>query len=169
MSKLYLITGPAGVGKSTISRIIAESKEKSALIEGDEIYNFIKGGYISPWLEGNHLDVFWENCVDVIHNFLKRDYVVVFNYIIGKDKFETLKHVFSDVSVKFIVLMVDEETIIKRDKERREDWQMGERAVVLLNEFKNDNYDAKYVLDTSKLSVEESVNELETNKRFVLK
>ena len=31
MSNLYIITGPAGVGKSTISRRIAEWKNKSAL------------------------------------------------------------------------------------------------------------------------------------------
>lgn len=31
---LYIITGPAGVGKSTISKKIAESKKKSVLIEG---------------------------------------------------------------------------------------------------------------------------------------
>ena len=37
MSKLYIITGPAGVGKSTISKKIAESKKKSALIEEDDI------------------------------------------------------------------------------------------------------------------------------------
>ena len=29
MSNLYIITGPAGVGKSTISKRIAESKKKS--------------------------------------------------------------------------------------------------------------------------------------------
>ena len=39
MSKLYIITGPAGVGKSTISTKIAETLPKSALIEGDEIYH----------------------------------------------------------------------------------------------------------------------------------
>ena len=31
MSNLYIITGTAGVGKSTISRRIAESKNKSTL------------------------------------------------------------------------------------------------------------------------------------------
>ena len=33
MSNLYIITGPAGVGKSTISKKIAKSKKKSALIQ----------------------------------------------------------------------------------------------------------------------------------------
>lgn len=41
MPNLYIITGSAGVGKSTISKKIADSKEKSALIEGDEIYHQI--------------------------------------------------------------------------------------------------------------------------------
>lgn len=39
MTTLYIITGPAGVGKSTISKKIAISKERSALIEGDDIYH----------------------------------------------------------------------------------------------------------------------------------
>ena len=37
MNNLYLITGPAGVGKSTVSMEIAKSYNKSALIEGDDI------------------------------------------------------------------------------------------------------------------------------------
>ena len=36
---LYIITGPAGVGKSTVSKMLAETKVKSALIEGDDIYH----------------------------------------------------------------------------------------------------------------------------------
>lgn len=32
MSKLYIITGPAGVGKSTVSREIAKNRNKSVLI-----------------------------------------------------------------------------------------------------------------------------------------
>ena len=45
MAKLYVITGPAGVGKSTISRKIAKASSKSALIEGDDLYSQIVGGY----------------------------------------------------------------------------------------------------------------------------
>ena len=35
MANLYIITGPSGVGKSTISKRISNLKAKSALIEGD--------------------------------------------------------------------------------------------------------------------------------------
>ena len=57
MNKIYLITGPAGVGKSTISKLLAEKLERSVLIEGDDVYHFVVGGYVAPWKNGNHLDV----------------------------------------------------------------------------------------------------------------
>ena len=66
MPNLYIITGPAGVGKSTISNMIAESKEKSALIEGDTIYHQVIGGYEVAWKEGNHLDTFWKVCIRLL-------------------------------------------------------------------------------------------------------
>ena len=47
MNKLFIITGPAGVGKTTISNKLASSLSKSVLIEGDTVYNFFIGGRIS--------------------------------------------------------------------------------------------------------------------------
>jgi 2-phosphoglycerate kinase len=167
MSKLYLITGPAGVGKSTISKLIAESLARSALIEGDEIYALVKSGYVSPWLEGNHLGVFWKNCTDIIKNFLEDGYDVVFNYIIGKEYLEMLKNEFMGFETTFTVLMVDEQTIIKRDKERPLDCRMGERSLVLLKEFKDANYDENFILDTSNLNIDETVKRI-NEKRFNL-
>lgn len=166
MAKLYIITGPAGVGKSTISRKIAELKDKSALIEGDEIYHQVVGGYVSPWKDGNHLEVFWKVCIDIIKNYLQNGYDVVFNYIVGLDDLKVLKEKFSEYDIKFVVLMVDEETLLKRDKERPLDWQMGERCIVLLNSFKDKGYENKYILDTSNLSIEDSVNTILEGNRF---
>lgn len=51
MSNLYIITGPAGVGKSTISRKLAQISNKSVLIEGDEIYAHVISSYQSAWKE----------------------------------------------------------------------------------------------------------------------
>ena len=103
MSNLYIITGPAGVGKSTISRRIAESKNK-----------------------------------------------------------------FKNYTIKFIVLVVDEKTLLLRDKERPEDCQMKERCIVLLNSFKNKNYNAQNILDTTNLSVNETIDIIENDNRFIL-
>ena len=168
MKKLYIITGPAGVGKSTISNIIANSLEKSVLIEGDEIYNQFKGGRISPWKKDAPLDLFWENCILLINNYLKNNYDVVFNYIIKKEQLNRLTKTFKDYEIKFINLMVDEKTIIVRDNERPIDCRMGERSLILLQEFKDTNYDKKYILDTTNMSIEETSQEIMENDRFLI-
>ena len=168
MPTLYIITGPAGVGKSTISKKIAESLSKSVLIEGDDIYNHVVGGYVSPWKEGNHLDIFWKVSIDVIKDYLEAGYDVVFNYIINPSNLDFLKQSFKDYNKRFVVLLVDEETLLKRDAMRPEDCQMKDRCIVLLNHFKEHNYDEKFIIDTGKTSIEDSAKIAINEDRFIL-
>lgn len=168
MSTLFIITGPAGVGKSTISKKIAALRSKSALIEGDEIYHQVVGSYVSPWKEGNHLELFWKVCNGIISNYLENDYDVVFNYIVDLENLKQLKKNFEKYNIKFVVLMVDEETLLKRDKERPLDWQMGERCIVLLNSFKNKGYSCANVLDTSNISIDKTVDVILNEDRFII-
>lgn len=150
MNTLYLITGPAGVGKSTISKKLSESIDKSVLIEGDDIYNQFITGHISPWKEEAPIDLFWNNCFCLIKNYLEEGYNVVFNYIINKERLRTLIKEFDNYTIKFICLMVSEEILLKRDKERNIDCQMGNRCLELRENFLNQNYDKKYIIDNSK-------------------
>jgi len=166
MNKLYIITGPAGVGKSTISKNIASSLEKSVLIDGDDIYNQFVGGRISPWKENAPINLFWKNCISLINNYLKEDYNVVFNYIIKKDDFNYLKDLFKEYEIRFTVLLVDEKTIIDRDNLRPADCRMGERSLILLKKFIDEKYDDKYILNTSSLSIDETLEQVINNGRF---
>ncbi len=160
MNKLYIITGPAGVGKSTISYEVGKKLKKSVVIEGDTIYNFFVGGRIKPWYKDAPLDLFWNNCIMLIKSYLEAGYDVVFNYIISNKNLDRLKETFKDYEIIFRCLLVDEETIIKRDLLRPEDCQMHERSIILLNEFKKYNYDRKYIIDSSNLTIEETVEEV---------
>ena len=168
MANLYIITGPSGVGKSTVSRKIANLKNKSVLIEGDDIYHQVVGGYVQAWKKGNHLSTFWKVCINIIRIYLEEDYDVVFNYIVTPAVLKQLQHEFKNYSIKFIVLLVDENTLILRDKERSEDCQMKERCITLLKSFKNNNYNEKNILDTSNISIDEAVSIIENEKRFVV-
>ncbi len=168
MSTLYVITGPAGVGKSTISLKLAESLEKSALIEGDDIYGHVVGGYVSPWKEGNHLELFWKVSISTIREYLKEGYDVVFNYIISPQNLKMIQDAFSGTKIKFVVLLADEETLLKRDALRPVDCQMGERCIVLLHHFEEHGYDKRFIVDTGKLNVEEAVKEVIKEERFEL-
>ena len=75
---------------------------------------------------------------------------------------------FKDYNIKFIVLLVDEKTLLLRDKERPEDCQMNERCITSLNSFKNDNFNKQNILDTSNITVNETVDIIENNNRFNL-
>ena len=94
---------------------------------------------------------------------------LVFNYIIIPENLELLKNEFKNYTIKFIVLLVDESTLLLRDKERPEDCQMKERCITLLNNFKNRNYNINNILDTTNLSIEETVNLIQNNSNFILK
>ena len=168
MPNLYVITGPAGVGKSTVSKRLAQNLSKSALIEGDEIYHQVIGGYIPAWKEGNHLQTFWKVCINIVKSYLKDGFDVVFNYIVTPENLALLKNEFKNYTIKFIVLLVDESTLLLRDKERPEDCQMKERCITLLNNFKNTNYNINNILDTTNLSIDETVNLIHNNNNFIL-
>ena len=168
MTDLYIITGPAGAGKSTISRKIAESKSKSVLIEGDDIYHQVVGGYVRAWKQGNNLDIFWKICIDMIDIYLSNGYTVVFNYIVNPENIKALQDKFKEYKIKFIILITDEETLLSRDKERPKDCQMGERCLTLLNDFKNKNYNKNNFLDTSNLSVNETLEEIEKDNKYFI-
>ncbi len=166
MSKLYLITGPCGVGKSTISKRLAKKLEKSVLLEGDDFYHHVVSSYVAAWKEGNHLDIFWKVVVDTINNYLNTGYDVVFNYIINKNDYEMLAKEFANVQTKFIVLLADGETLLERDSKREEDCQMKERCVILLNEFLNYGFNEEYLLYENELSVDDVVDEIILNDAF---
>lgn len=166
MATLYILTGPPGVGKSTVSQKLAESLSKSVLIEGDDIYHQVLSSYVAPWKEGNHLSVFWRVCFSTITEYLKEGYDVVFNYIIAPDDLKKIQEQFPNQEKKFIVLMVGEESLMKRDLERTEEDRMGERCLVLLKEFQQYSYPKDYFFYTDSVSIDDCVSEIIENTKF---
>jgi predicted ABC-type ATPase len=53
VSSLLIVTGPPGAGKSTVASVLAERFERSALVEGDAFFAFLRRGAIAPWLPGS--------------------------------------------------------------------------------------------------------------------
>ncbi len=168
MQTLYIITGPAGVGKSTISQILAKRSKKSALIEGDDIYHQVVGGYAQAWKPENHLKTFWKICINTIKIYLEDGFDVVFNYIVTPQNVDLIKSSIQNYNIRFVILLTDESTLLSRDKQRPIDCQMNERCITLLNAFKNRNYNLKNILDTSNLSIDETINIIENENRFIL-
>ena len=158
MAKLYVLTGPSGVGKSTVTSELAKKLGKCAVLEGDAIYHQVYGAE-KPWIEGNHLEVMWKNIIDLVRNYLDAGIDVVFNYIISDKNLERLKIALAKYEIHFIVLIASLEIIIKRDEERNEDCQTH-RAEVHLNKIKEYGFDEKFMLNTEDKTVEKIADEI---------
>lgn len=63
---------------------------------------------------------------------------------------------------------MDEKTIIECDKLRPEDCQMGDRSIVVLNEFKGKGYDINYILDTSNILPEDTTTLILNEEKFIV-
>lgn len=49
MPELIVVTGPPGLGKSTVSALVADAHDPGALVAGDAFFGFLRRGEIPPW------------------------------------------------------------------------------------------------------------------------
>ena len=47
---IIVVAGPSGVGKSTVSRLVAAAFEWSAIVPTDTVRGFVVNGWVDPWL-----------------------------------------------------------------------------------------------------------------------
>ena len=88
--------------------------------------------------------------------------------LISPKNIELIKSSIQNYNIKVVILLTDEFTLLSRDKQRPINCQMNERCLTLLNNFKNRNYNPKNILDTSNLSIDETLNIIENENRFIL-
>ena len=172
---VYVISGPGGVGKSTTSLRLVKELEKSAFISGDDISYLAVNGRGKPWLDKDTLELTWKNILSLTKNLLEYEYDVVIDYVAFPKKIkwfaQELKN--SEVKIVYVVLLADKETIKFRDRLRPEEEQMGQRSLILLDEFENDTeirdvhklYTHQYKLE----QLSEVIEEILKNDKYTLR
>ena len=166
---VYIISGPPGVGKSSVSEELAYSFDKSAVIEGDSIYLMIKSGLVAPWEDdGYYMDLFWDNVISITNNLLARDITVIINYVLFEEQIKKMKEFLKtkQVNLKYCVLLAEEQTLKERDLSRKEIERTGELSITSRNEFLSRNMNKNHLLYTDNLDIEEIVNIIKFSNRF---
>lgn len=155
MNKIYIISGPAGVGKSTTAKGLAEQFDQSAYIEGDSINHMVIGGYLPPWKSEESLALVWENIADLSINFVKANKNVIIDYVAFPEEVEKLsQRIFAEVQnveIRYVILWVDKDELLRRDALRIKEHQMGERCLELVHEFESKRIDKCFFYDTTSL------------------
>ncbi|SDN70988.1 Cytidylate kinase [Paenibacillus sp. yr247] len=158
---IYLISGPLGVGKSTISKELAQNVKQCVLIEGDDILHMFKGESHPSWEE--RLRLTWKNILALTRNFIQHELNVVIDFVVEDELDWFCKHI-SDLNVRlnYVVLRADKEKLIER-LSKRGDIHSLERSLFLLNKMETSPSNNQFIYDTTLKLPAEIVKEIIQN------
>lgn len=168
--KVFIVSGPAGVGKSTTSKILAQRLAKSSYISGDTISHMPISGYEKPWESEQAKDLVWKNIVSLSNNFLEAGYDVIIDWVaFWKDvQIYATEWVARGIEVKYVILWADEDIHVNRDLQRANNIQMGERVLILRDEFLASGTPTQYFLDNSNDFLENIITNIVKDPQFLL-
>jgi len=157
MNNVYILSGPAGIGKSTTAKALVKEFSHSAYLSGDYISHMHVNGRKKPWLCKKEIALIWDNILSLTKNFLTYGNDVVIDYVTFPHEAKWLHENLANFNTEviYVVLWTDPDTLIKRDQLRKPEHQMGERCLILVEEFLESDLDKKHMLDTSQLTTQD--------------
>ncbi|TDQ34590.1 AAA domain-containing protein [Aureibacillus halotolerans] len=128
-SVVYLISGPLGVGKSTVSKTLANTMHQCALIEGDLLLHMYHGETEPPWED--RLRLAWLHIAAVTRNLVRDGLDVVIDFVV-EDELPWFCDQLSDLdaALHYAVLHADPDIISGR-LARRGDSEVFHRSLFL--------------------------------------
>lgn len=159
MLQIFIITGPCGVGKSTVSKELTRLIPKSTLIHGDDFLHIYNEATSPPWEE--MLAIMWKNILSITQNLLQHQFHVIIDTVV-EDELEWFCRHFSHMNVQFryVVLRADASELKERIL-KRGDVEITERSLFLLEKLENETaFNKPYLYDTMDKAVEEIAKDI---------
>lgn len=166
MRTIYIISGPCGVGKSTLAKELARTVKKSALIKGDDFLSMYEEGSAPPWEE--NLSIMWKSMLSITQTLIQHDYNVIIDIVVEDELEWFCKHfTHLDLRIKYVVLRADENILIDR-LNKRGDQFLIDRSLFLLNQLENESANAKYLYDSTNKKPAEILEDILNSSDFNL-
>lgn len=164
-ARIVIISGACGTGKSSVSRLLAETSvyEHAVHIHTDDFYQYIRKGYIAPWLDGSgeQNETMIESAAACAQRFSEGGYEVYVDGVIGPWYLGPWINIAEKgTDVRYIVLRPEERVTIDRAaaREQRAEFPLSSECIEEIWQSFSDlgEYEANAV-DTTHHTVDESV------------
>jgi len=158
MQQVIILNGPAGVGKTSVGKLLAQKSENSVCISGDALKDFIVRK--TDTVKGR---LGYKNGASLIYNFLNAGYeLVIFEYVFPSKKqieyfLEELK---VDVPVFLYTLWAPLEVVKEREARRIERASLGEQVIKCHEELASNLNGLGQIIHTDQLAIEDVVENI---------
>ncbi len=128
VARIILLNGPAGVGKTTVGRMLAGRASNGACIHGDDLKEFIVSRQASAVSTG----LAYVNGASIAANFVEAGYeLVVFEFVFERRRYvDRFLGAFPlAVPVHLFTLWAPLETVTARERNRSDRDRLGDRVV----------------------------------------
>ncbi|WP_429311106.1 AAA family ATPase [Paenibacillus mucilaginosus] len=163
---IYLISGPLGAGKSTVSKALAGQMEPCVLLEGDHLLHMFRGSEPS-WEE--RLSLTWKNIVTITRNYIDHGLNVIIDFVV-EDELEWVYTELTDGSteIRYVVLRAHPDQLAERLKQRGDPDSLT-RSLFLLNVLENSPANQGYLYDTTGKPPEGIAEVIRQDPRFLVR
>jgi gluconate kinase len=168
MSKVLLLTGTPGAGKSTVSKAFSsQASGEWAYIDQDEIRKQVKAGFAdpsNPWTDRTQAqwDVSIDICADMTRRYKKVGINCLIDCFLPPHALEKWRKAFKDIDFKLVIFLPEIEVAVSRNDKRSGKARLREKQVrshhSWFEDYKKDKH--AILIDSSKLSVNELVKVL---------